>query len=249
MHLPVHVHGHIDEVIGHAIGGSILSVEHERYCEIVIAAFGLPGLHAMPREVWVAKAQIVLVKEVIFVAKHFVLTTELDDMLEVAEDISILLQVVPVEPRNLIVLTIGVVIALLRVAHLIARQHHGYTLAHHEHGDGIFHLLVTQAVDVGIIAFSLAATVPTVIMVFAIAIVLTVGFIMLFVIRHEVHHRKTIVCRNEVHAGLNASSLQGIEVGRANDALFHITKHAFVALQEAAHAIAEFTIPLGPASP
>ena len=91
MHLPVHVHGHIDEVVGHTIGLSILSVQHECYCEIVVAAFGLPGLHPMPREVWIAKALIVLVAEVFVVTKHFMLTAELDDMLEIAEDVGVLL--------------------------------------------------------------------------------------------------------------------------------------------------------------
>ena len=91
VHLPVHVHSHIDEVVGHTVGGGILPVQHERHREIVVAAFGLPGLHPMPREVWIAKALIVLVAEVFVVTKHFMLTAELDDLLEVAEDVGVLL--------------------------------------------------------------------------------------------------------------------------------------------------------------
>ena len=91
VHLPVHVHGHIDEVVVYTVRLGILSVQHECYCEIVMAAFGLPGLHPMPREVWIAKALIILVAEVFVVTKHFMLTAELDDMLEIAEDVGVLL--------------------------------------------------------------------------------------------------------------------------------------------------------------
>ena len=44
-------------------------------------------------------------------------------------------------------------------------------------------------------------------MVLAVTVILTVGFVMFVVIRHEVHQRKAIVGRNEIHAGLDASFL------------------------------------------
>ena len=161
----------------------------------------------MPREVWVAKAQIVLVTEVLVVTKHFVLTAEMDDLFEVAEDVGVLLQIVPVKPGDFVVLTIGIVIAFLGVAHLVARQDHRDALTHHQHRDGVLHLLVAQAVDIGIICFSFAATVPAVIMVLAVAVVLTVGFIVFVVIRHEVHHREPVVGCDEVDAGLDTPTL------------------------------------------
>ena len=86
-------------------------------------------------------------------------------------------------------------------------------------------------------------------MVLAIAVVLAVSFIVLAVIRHEVHHREAIVCRNKVDAGLDAPSLRSVEVGRADDAFLHVGQHPFIALQEAAHAVAELSVPLSPASP
>ena len=58
--------------------------------------------------------------EVILIAQHLMLSTEFDDLLEIVEDIGILLQVIPVEPGYFIVLTIGIVITLLRVSHLVA---------------------------------------------------------------------------------------------------------------------------------
>ena len=108
---------------------------------------------------------------------------------------------------------------------------------------------MTQTVDVRIIRFAFTAAVPTVVMVLAVAVVLAVSLIVLAVIRHEVHHREAIVCRNKVDAGLDAPSLRCVEVGRADDAFLHVGKHLFVALQETAHTITEPAVPLSPASP
>ena len=47
--------------------------------------------------------------------------TEFYHLFEIAEDVGILLQIVPVEPGDFVVLTIGIVIALLGVAHIVAR--------------------------------------------------------------------------------------------------------------------------------
>ena len=249
VHLPVHVHSHVDEVVGHTVGRSVLSVEHERYRQIVVAAFGLPGPHPVPGEVGVTEPQIVLVTEVLVVAKHLVLTAEMDDLLEVAEDVGVLLEIVPVEPGDFVVLTIGIVIALLGIAYLVAGQHHRDALAHHQHRDGVLHLPVAQTVDIGIICLPLPAAVPAVIVVLAVAVVFAVGFVVLTVIRHEVHHREAVVRRDEVDAGLDTPTLRGVEVGRADDALLHIAQYPFVALQESAHAVAELSVPLCPAPP
>ena len=99
---------------------------------------------------------------------------------------------------------------MLRITHLVAREYHGDALTDHQQRDGILHLTVTQGVDVGVIGRPLAATVPTVVMVLTVAVVFAVGLIVLFVIRHKIHQRETVVRCDEVHAGLDAASLLGI---------------------------------------
>ena len=135
----MHIHSHVDKIV--IIG--ILPVEHEGCREIVVTAFGLPGFHTMPREIRIAQVAIVAMSEMILIAQHLVLTTELDHLFEIAEDVSILLQIIPVEPGNLVVLTISIVVALLGVAHLVAREYHRNTLTDHQQCDGVFHLTVT----------------------------------------------------------------------------------------------------------
>ena len=145
--------------------------------------------------------------QVFLVAQHFVQTTEFDYLFEITEDICILLQIIPVEPGDLVVLTIGVIVALLRVAHLVAREYHRDTLTHHQQCDGVLHLAVAQGIDVSVVCRTFIATVPTIIMVLTITVIFAIGFVVLLVVRHEVHQCETVVCRNEVHAGLDASFL------------------------------------------
>ena len=245
----MHVHRHIDEVVGHAVGLGIPSVQHEGCREVVVSALRLPGLHTVPREIRTAQVAIVAMGEMFIVAQHLVLTTELDDLLEVTEDVGILFQIIPIEPRDLVVLTVGIVVALLGVAHLVAREYHGDTLTDHQQGDGVFHLTVTQGVDVGVVRWTLATTVPTVVMVLAIAVVFAVGLVVLVVIRHKVHQRETVMRRDEVHAGLDATSLLGIEIGRADDTLLDVGEDIRIALDETTDTVTELSVPLGPTSP
>ena len=118
-----------------------------------------------------------------------------------------LLLIVPVEPGDFVILAVGVVVALLRVAHLVAREHHRYALTHHEHRDGVFHLAVAQGDDFRIISITFAATVPTVVVVLAVAVVLAVGLVVLAVIGYQVHEREAVMGGDEVHAGLDAAPL------------------------------------------
>ena len=186
MHLPMHVHGDVDEVAGGAFGRTlrhnVLAVEHKGEGEVVIAAVGLPSLYAMSGEIGVAEVAVVGVVEVILIAQNLMLAAELDHLFEVAEDVGVLLQIVPVEPRDFIVLTIGVVVALLRVAHFIARQYHGNALTDHQQRDGVLHLTVAQGDDIGVVGRALAAAVPAVVMVFAVTVALAIGLVVLAIV-------------------------------------------------------------------
>ena len=66
---------------------------------------------------------------------------------------------------------------------------------------------MAQTVDFQIIRFALSTAVPAVIMVFSVAIILTIGLVVLAVIRHKIHQSEAVVSRNEIHAGLNSPTL------------------------------------------
>src|SRR5256885_4527452 len=62
----------------------------------------------------------------------------------------------PVEPADLVVLTIGVVVAALSAPHLVAHEHHGHPRGEHRHGEEVLdrkstrlnssHLVISYAV-------------------------------------------------------------------------------------------------------
>ena len=64
---------------------------------------------------------------------RFMFSAERDHKLTEFEKVMILLQVIPVKPRDLIILTVRVVVAEPRIAKLISGQHHRNTAAAHKH--------------------------------------------------------------------------------------------------------------------
>ena len=62
---------------------------------------------------------------------------EPDHVLEKGEELLIFCKQAPVEPGNLIVLAVAVVVAILRVAEFIAGEEHRRATAAHEHGTGV----------------------------------------------------------------------------------------------------------------
>src|SRR5579872_917380 len=108
---------------------------------------------------------------------------------EETEDIAMLFKQRPVEPVDLVILAIGVIIAALRAPHLVAGYEHRHPLREQKHRREVFDLAIAQRLNIGIIGLALRATVPAQVLVDAIAIVLAVGLVMLIVERDQVIER------------------------------------------------------------
>src|SRR5258708_610217 len=91
-------------------------------------------------------------------------------MLEEAQQRCVVRYRLPIQPINLVIVAIHIVVALLRMAYLITHEDHRHALTSHEDRDGIFDLTETQFIDSGIVRCALSATVPTVIIVAAIIV-------------------------------------------------------------------------------
>ena len=74
------------------------------------------------------------------VPQHRVRLPEGDTVLEKAEDGLVGFEERPVQPVQLIVVTVGVVVALLGASHLIAHEDHRYALTEHENRYGVLDL-------------------------------------------------------------------------------------------------------------
>ena len=103
-------------------------------------------------------------------------------MLEELENLLVLLQQIPIQPRSDIVLTVGVIIAKLRVAELIPRQEHGNAPAAHQEGKGVAHHAAAQGVHSRVPRIPLCAAVPTVVIVGAVHVVFAVFLVVLLII-------------------------------------------------------------------
>ncbi len=62
---------------------------------------------------------------------------ERDHIAEELEHIPVLFQKAPVQPGDLVVLAVGVVVAEFRVAEFVAGEEHGRSPAAHQHGAGV----------------------------------------------------------------------------------------------------------------
>src|SRR5258706_9245407 len=92
----------------------------------------------------------------------------------------------PVEPRDLVVLAVGVVVAVLRPPNLIAATDHRYPDGEDQGRQKVPLLTRPQAVDRIILCRPFLAAVPRPVVVGSVGIVLAVGLVVLVVVRNEI---------------------------------------------------------------
>src|SRR5262249_11726867 len=102
----------------------------------------------------------------------------------------------PVQPTDLIVLTIGVVVSLLRSAELVAAQEHWHSLRQKQHRQKIALLLAAQILNLRIVSRTFGAAVPGTIMRITVTIFLTIAFIVLLVVADEIVQGESIMRGN-----------------------------------------------------
>src|SRR5690606_29207845 len=88
----------------------------------------------------------------------------------------------PVVPGDLVVLAVGVVVAALGAADLVAAQDHGDALGEQQRRQQVALLALAQRQDMPIIGGTFDAVVPGVVLVDAIAVALVVGLVVLVVV-------------------------------------------------------------------
>ena len=104
----------------------------------------------------------------IFKAENGMSLAESNHLLIETMDIAVLFQVVPVQPSDFVILAISIVVAELCISHLVSGENHRHTLTYHQKRHGILNLLMTKEVDARVGGLAFPATVPTIVVVFAI---------------------------------------------------------------------------------
>src|SRR5215211_3226476 len=120
---------------------------------------------------------------------------------------------VPVDPADLIVLGVDVVVPPLRAADLIAMRQHRHSLREEERCHQIALGLLAGGDDLGVLARSLHAMVPRHIVIVTIPVVLAVGLVVLLVVADQILEGKPVMGGDEVDAGVGTAAVSLIKVG------------------------------------
>ena len=127
----------------------------------------------------------------------------------------------PVKPTDFVVLAKTVVVAALRMPNFVPHQEHGHSQRHHSDGQEVLHLPVPQLLNGRVIGRAFSATVPTAIVVGAVAVSLAIILVVFLVVRDEVIQRKTIVAGYEIDALLGFALLVTVNLRTADDPIRH----------------------------
>src|SRR5271165_4858476 len=115
------------------------------------------------------------------------------------EQVGVLVHQSPIEPADLVILAIGVVVTFLRATHLVASHERWNATREQEDGKKVANLTVAERVDVGIVRITLCATVPAKVVVNAVTVGLAVCLVMLLVVRDHIVEGKSVVTGHEVN--------------------------------------------------
>ena len=79
---------------------------------------------------------------------------------ELEQPFLLLVTFLPIQPTDLVVLTIGIVVAVLRPAEFISSAKHRHTLGDKQGGKKIASLSLAQGIDLGIIGWTFDPVIP-----------------------------------------------------------------------------------------
>ena len=174
-----------------------------------------------------------------------VLLAQMDQVCREADQV--LVGTLPVQPADGVVLVVGVVVALLGAAHLIAGSQHRRALRQQQRGQQGPFQACAGAVDVRVVCRAFLPGIPAVVVVVAVAVVLAVGLVVLLVVGNQIVQREAVVRGDEVDAGLRAATVV-VELLAGAGNLAGEGAAVLVGLQpEAAHRVTEAVVPLAPA--
>ena len=158
----------------------------------------------------------------------------------------ILVDGAPVEPRDLVVLAVRVVVPLLRAPDLIPTEQHRHTLRQQQRGQQVAALAGPQGEDRRVVGRPLDAAVPRAVVGLAVAVVLAVRVVVLLVVRDEVGQREAVVGGDEVDRRGRSSGVGLVEVGAPREAGAELRQRRRLAAPEVADRVAVAAVPLGP---
>jgi hypothetical protein len=153
----------------------------------------------------------------------------------------------PVEPAELVVLAVGVVVPLLRAPDLVAAEEHPYALGEDERGHQVALHPLADLDDLRLVTRSLDTPVGGEVLVGPVLVPLAVGLVVLLRVHHEVLQGEAVVRGREVDRGVGVAAARLVQVAGTGQPERELRELPRIASPEPAHAVAVLAVPLGPA--
>src|SRR5690606_3163852 len=130
------------------------------------------------------------------------------------------------QPRQLVVLAVRVVVPALALPELVARGQHGHALRKEQRGQEIALLLRAQCIYGVIVCRAFSTAVPRPVMTFPIVVAFLVSIVMLFVVGYQVVEREPVMRGDEIDTGSRFSVVILIVIGADRDPFGTLGQHA-----------------------
>ena len=171
---------------------------------------------------------------------------ELNQLPSELEELILFFITLPVEPADLVVLAISVIVAVLRPAPLVASGQHRHALRKKKRRQEIPALALAQRVDLRVIRWAFDPAIPRLIVVVAVAVLVAVQLVVLFVVADQIDQREPIVGSDEIDARVWATPVVLIKIGTAGEPVSHLADSPLVAFPKAPHRVPIFAVPFRP---
>src|SRR5207244_3504346 len=124
----------------------------------------------------------------------------------------------PVDPGELVVLAVAVVVAALGPPQLVAVQQHRRALREQERGQEVALLAGAQREYHRVVGLALGAAVPGAVVRLAVVVVLAVGLVVLLVVGDEIAQGEAVVGGDEVDRRVGPAAVGLVKVAGAREA-------------------------------
>ena len=158
-----------------------------------------------------------------------------------------MVDVLPVDPGDVVVLAVGVVVSALGARELVAGQQHRAALRQEDGGQQVALLARAQHLHLGIAAVALDAAVPGSVVIGAVPVLLAVGEVVLLVVGDEVAEREAVMAGDEVDARPRPAPIGLVEVAGAGQPVGEVADAGGLRAPVVPGGVAELAVPLRPA--
>src|ERR1700742_410453 len=132
---------------------------------------------------------------------------------EIGEIVALAIEAFPIDPADFVVLAIGIVVAVLGVADLVAGKDQRHALCQQQARQLVFAKLMPQRDNRRIVGGAFMAAIVAEIVAGAVAIVLAIGFVVLLVVAEQVGQRESVMHGDMIDAGAKRAAVVVEQVG------------------------------------